>query len=112
MTVPMMQIRIVRMPMAHRLVAVPRRVRFSDRSVVGMPMVVIMDMSMFVFERLMEVFVLVPFGEVHPEADRHQDAGGGQLRTEPVAEHGQRHEGADKGRQREIGPGSRRAQMP
>lgn len=75
--------------MAHRFVAVPMRMRFSDRFVVDMPMVVVMGMGMFVFERLMDVFVLVPFGEVHPEPDRHQEAGGCQLQTEPVAEHGQ-----------------------
>ena len=76
---------------AQRLVTVPVRMRFSDRLVVSVlvMVMVVMHMSMLVFERFVGMVVFVSFGEVQPEPDCHQHASGGQLQGEPVAEHDQ-----------------------
>lgn len=108
--VRVVQVRVVQMPVTYRFVAVPMRMRFAHRTVVGM-LVVVVHMSVFV-GRVVEVLVLVPFGKVQPEADRHQQACGGRLQGERIAEHDLRHKGADKGGQREIGPSPRRPQAP
>ena len=64
MAVPVVEVRIVRMLVAHRFVTVPMRMRFGHRSVMGMLVVVIMHMGVFVFERIVAVFVLMSLSKV------------------------------------------------
>ena len=52
MAVPMMQVGVVRMGMAQRRVAMPMRMRFTDRPVMGVPVVGVVLMAVLVFERL------------------------------------------------------------
>ena len=40
--------------------------RLRHRSVVAVPMMRIMDVAVLVLERLVLVFVIMPFGQVHP----------------------------------------------
>ena len=63
----MMQVRIVRVLMPHRLVLMPMGVRLGDWSVVVMLVMFVVDMPVLVRERFMKMFVLVPFGEMQPK---------------------------------------------
>ena len=64
MTMPVMQIRVMDMLVPHRLVLVPMRMRFAHGSVVAMLVVLVVDVTVLVFERLVIVFVLVAFRKV------------------------------------------------
>jgi hypothetical protein len=54
------------MGVAQRRVAMPMRMRFADRPVMGVPVVGVVSMAVLVFERLMPMLVLVALGEMHP----------------------------------------------
>ena len=75
MTMPVMQVRVMRMLMPHRFVPVPVGVRLGDRAVVAVVVMFVVNMGVFVLERLVGVFVVVALGQVHPEAKGHQQAG-------------------------------------
>ena len=66
MSMPVVQIRIVRMAVYERLVPVAVRVRFAFRiaGVVRMPMMSVVHVTMLVFEGLVLMQVLVPFHKV------------------------------------------------
>jgi hypothetical protein len=66
MSVPVMEVRIVRMMMPQRLVAVLMGMRFCAIPAKGVrvPVMIIVPMAVSMFERLMGVFVLVAFAEV------------------------------------------------
>ena len=66
MAVPMMQVGVVRMRVAQRRVAMPMRMRFADRPVMGVPVVGVVLMDVLVFERLVPMLMVVAFGEMHP----------------------------------------------
>ena len=66
MAVPVMQVGVMRMGVAHRRVAVPVRLRFADRPVMRVPVMRVVAITVLVFERLVRMLVLVPFGEMHP----------------------------------------------
>ena len=66
MTMPMMQVRVMRVGVAQRRVAVPMRMRFADRPVMRVPVVRVVSMTVLVFERLVRMLVLVALGEMHP----------------------------------------------
>ena len=74
MPVPMMNVRVMRMDMHQRLMTVWMRVRLSrwiTRSV-QVPMMLVVQMKMFVLEHLVNVFVLVTLHQMQPHAERHQ----------------------------------------
>src|SRR3954447_7229591 len=98
----MVQIGVMRMLVPRRLVLVPMRVRFGHRSVVVMLVVIIVDMPVFVRERLMKMLVLMPFGEMQPQPQSQRQRGASEFGRQrlPEAEGDQR---ADKRSQREIG---------
>jgi hypothetical protein len=52
MAMPMIQVGIVRMAMYQRFMTMPVRMRLPDRFVVLMLMMLVMNMSVFVFERI------------------------------------------------------------
>ena len=62
----MMQVGVMRMGVAQRCVAMPMRMRFADRPVMGVPVVGVVLMAVLVFERLVPMLVLVALGEMHP----------------------------------------------
>ena len=88
-------------------------VRMRRRSVmgfrVGVLMVFVMHMRMRVFLLLVDMFVFMAFGEVQPDAQRHQAGRGPERRWCRLAEQNQGNGGADERRRREIRPGTRGA---
>ena len=54
----------MRMFVAHRLVAVPVGMRFGHRPIVAMLVVLVVDVSVLVFQRFVLMLMLVPLGEV------------------------------------------------
>lgn len=68
MIVPVMQIRVVWVGVAQRLMLVPMRVRFGHRAVMHVPMMLVVRVrvGVFVLELLMFVRVLVPLLQVQP----------------------------------------------
>lgn len=55
---------------------------------VSMLVVRVVDMAVLVAERRVDMLVLVPFGKVEIEPDRHQRAGHRQPNGDCLAEHG------------------------
>jgi len=60
----MMQIGVVGMLMPHRLVLMPMRMRLGHRAVMVMLVMLVMHVPVFVRERFVRMFVLMPFGEM------------------------------------------------
>ncbi len=67
-----MQVRVMRVPVAHRAVPVRVRMRLADRPVMGMAVMGIMPMRMFMLQRLMRMLMFVAFGQVQPETHGHE----------------------------------------
>ncbi len=82
MTVPVVEIGVVRMPMHHGRVRVPVRVRLPLRRArfVRVPVVGVMPMAVLVRHLLVGVQVIVPLRQVEPQAERHQSAGEDEAR--------------------------------
>ena len=111
MGVPVMQVRIMRMPVPQRRVAVHMRMWFNNFTFMHVPVMLIMDMAMVMNELGMDMLVFMAFGQMQPQANCHQCAGDNELRGHGLLqEHDGQHR-ADEWRQGEIGPGPRRAQM-
>jgi hypothetical protein len=64
-TVPVMQIRIMRMRVAQRRMVVPMRMGLRNRLLMLMPVMAVVPMTVLVFQPLMLMLMVVPFGEVH-----------------------------------------------
>ena len=81
MSVPMMEVRVVRMPVREADVPMPMGVRFDGRIAGAMRvlMVLVVTMPVFMLHRLVNVLVLVPLGQMQPEAETHQSASNEQL---------------------------------
>ena len=79
------------------------RVGLRDRPFVSVSMMLIVDVSVFVLERLVLMLVAVPFGQMKPEAEGHQHAGNDQLRRHRLVEQDDRDCRAEERREREIG---------
>ena len=90
MSVPMavMKVRKMRVLVSHWRVSVPVGVRLADgfARLVGVLVVLVVDMAMFVIQRLVAVFMLVAFREVEIDADRHQDRRTDKLNGDRLAE--------------------------
>jgi hypothetical protein len=80
---PMMEVRVMGMAVDEPRVRVPTRVRLAGGILAAMlvPMMVVVAVPVFVFEGLMRMFVIVPFGQVQPESRPHQPRGGDQARA-------------------------------
>lgn len=74
-SVPVMQIRVMGMPMPHRLVAMPVRMRLRYGGRMDVLVMLIVHMAVLVLQCAMRMFVLVPFGQMQPEPETHQDRG-------------------------------------
>ena len=77
MVVAMVQVRVVGMPVLKPLVAMRVRVRLAGRvdEVVIVLMMRIVDVAVFVRQRLMDMLMRVPLGQVDRDADSHQHGG-------------------------------------
>lgn len=111
MTVPVVKIGVVRVPMPHRLMPVHVGVRLRDRPIVCMPVVLVVDMSMFVFERVVLVFMIVPLGKVQAKANGHQYTRKNELQRKRVPEDGDGQQRANEWRKREVGAGAGRTEV-
>ena len=80
MGVPMVQVGIVGMLVAHWLVAVPVGMWFGNFTFMGVVVVSIMHMAVLVLQFCMDVLMFVAFGQMKPETNRHQDARDYELR--------------------------------
>jgi hypothetical protein len=74
MHVPVVLIRVMRMPVVQRLVNMLVRMRLRARifRVVLMPMMLIVNVAMIVDQAGVRMFVFVPFAQVQPKSSRHQ----------------------------------------
>jgi hypothetical protein len=88
MTVTMMQIGVMRMLVPDRLVPVPMRMRLARGIVrpVLMMMMVVVAMAVLVFHALVNVLMLMPFGQMQPETESHQHPGDSKLNSEALAQ--------------------------
>ena len=81
----MVDVRVVRMPVPKRFMPMPVRMRLCRRSFVSMAMMVVVDMAVLVLDRLVPVVMGMPFGQMQPDAERHQQASDDQLRSDRLA---------------------------
>lgn len=74
MLVPVMEVRIVGVPVRHRRVPVGVRVGLARRVIRGVFVLVmeVVDVTMGMLHRFMRVVVVVRLGDVQPHADTHQ----------------------------------------
>ena len=68
---PMMDVRVMRVGMSQPRVSVPVGMRFARRIAwrVLVPVVLVVVVEMFVFQRLMDVLVFVSLSDMQPDAD-------------------------------------------
>src|ERR1700710_1343257 len=113
MIVAMVQVGVVRMLVAHRRVMMPMGMRHRDRIVraVVVAMMVVVDMTVLVVQRVVEMAVFMGFGHMKIQAEPHQDACDRKPGRYGLAEHGDGEHGTDEWRRGEIGAGACRAQM-
>ena len=104
-----MDIRVVRMPVHERLMAVLMGVRLVPIPLEGMLMQVmsIVAMGMGVGERLVSVLVLVHLGEVQPDAGRHQPRRQPERPRHRLTENDDGNRRADERRSGEVRAGAR-----
>ena len=81
----MVDVRVMRMLVSQRFMPVPVRMRLGHRPLVHMAMMVVVDVAVLMLDRLMRVVVLMAFGQMQPEAKRHQRAGEDKLSRERLA---------------------------
>ena len=108
-----MRVRIVGMRVREHLVLVRMRVPRprSDRLAVGVPVMRVVPMLVGVLQWLVRVPVLVPLGQVQPDACGHQDRSNRERRGQRLSEERHGEDGARKRRRRKIGAGARRAEL-
>src|SRR3546814_20905980 len=72
---PVMKIRIVRMAVNQRPVAMGMDMRLARRIVLAMGVLVvrIMDVGMRMVERFVDMIMVMPLDQVQPQANPHQD---------------------------------------
>ena len=99
MRMPVVQVRIVRVFMDHRRMLVSMRVRLAYRIVWPMDMLMmsIVAVPMFVHHLGVPVLVLMLFGYVQIDAERHQHTGNDQAKCDGLAKYGNGQHRADKG---------------
>ena len=83
--VAMMEVRVVRMPVPEPVMPMPVRMRLGRRPLVGVLMMLVVDMPVFVLDRLVRMVVLMAFGQMQPEAERHQRACNDELNGDRLA---------------------------
>ena len=99
---PVMNVRIVGMPVRHPGMSVDVSVRLAgrERRVVLVLMVLVVDMDVLVQQLVVRVLVLVALGEVQVESDRHQPTRDDERDGDRFAEGKDRDHRPDEGRER------------
>ena len=72
MIVAMMEVRIVRVGMPGRCMAMPMRVRLGYRAIVGVLVMRIMNVDMLVLHGVVGMFVVMALRQMQPETKSHQ----------------------------------------
>src|SRR4051794_22750645 len=104
--VTVVQVGIVRMFMPQRLMAVPVGMRLRRaQSFMRVLMVLVMHMSVLMFQKLMLMFMLVPFRKVQPHTESHQHSGDYQVRRDCLAENYDGQHRPDEWRDGVVGAG-------
>src|SRR3546814_1995753 len=88
---PVMKIRIVRMAVNQRPVAMGMDMRLARRIVLAMGVLVvrIMDVGMRMVERFVDMIMVMPLDQVQPQANPHQHRRYDQSGRDRLAEHRQ-----------------------
>ena len=81
----MVDVWVVRVPVPKRFMPVPVRMRLRHRSFVSVLMMRIVEMAVLVLDCLVRVFMGMPFVQMQPDAERHQQARNDQLRSDRLA---------------------------
>ena len=99
-----MEIRVMRMLVPHWHVPVPVAMWFTSLIVWAVRVLVvgIMNVPMLVLDRIVLVLMLMRFGQVQIEADRHQDTRNDQTSSKLLMEYGYREQRADERGRREV----------
>lgn len=79
MWVTVVQVRVVRVTVALRLVLVPVRMRFGHRAFVPVLMVIVMHVTVIMLQYPVRMLMVMPFTDMEPRSYRHQDARGDDL---------------------------------
>lgn len=111
MTVLMVQIREVNVAVAQGLMPVPVRVRFRDRAIMVMPVMVVMNMAVFMFECFVLMRVGMALGEVQPETKPHEQRREDESRRHRLSQDQNGQCRSDERCQGVVGPGARRPKV-
>lgn len=105
---PMMNIGIVGMAVPYGVVDVPVRVGLARwlGAVVGVVMVVIVHVAMLMREPIVVMLVLMPFGQMQPDSERHQPARRDQLRRDRLSQEDHGRDPTEERGQGEVGAGA------
>lgn len=76
---PVMQIRIMRVGVAQRLMAMPMGMRLAHLAFMVMLVMLVVDMAVFMLKHAVLVFMHMALGQMKPQPDGHQYAGDHQL---------------------------------
>ena len=87
-------------------------VRLGYRAVVMVPVVLVMDVRVIVFDLVVDMLMVVVLGQVEPDAKPHQNRRRGQPDRYRLPEDRQGGDASDEGSRREIGPGAGGANVP
>ena len=104
MPVSVVQVGIMRVGMAQRIVSVPVGVRFAEGAVMGMLVVGVVGVAMLMLQRHMHVVMGVALCQMQPKPKRHQPARQDDLCGQRVVQQTDRQNRADERGEREIGP--------
>ena len=109
-----MDVWIVMMAVYHPFMAMRMAVGLPQgRSLVMLVlMVFVVNVSMIMLDRFVQMLVLMSFGEVQPDADSHQRRSDRKLISESVVQDQKRDQCTDEGRQRKVRTRSRGADVP
>jgi hypothetical protein len=111
--VAVVDIRVVGMVVAERNVRVPMRVDLGVKRPGRMlvPVVLVVPVSMLVFQRLVDVFVPVAFRQVKTHPDTHADRRDDELHCQSLVEDDEACDRTDERSGREVGAGARTAEV-
>ena len=99
MPVPVVQIGRVRVLVAHRLVVVPMGMRLGIWPIMGVLMMVVVMVGVIMFQRLMQVIVIMPFRQMQPQPDGHQNPRTNQGKGNRIPKQHQRQNSPDERRE-------------
>ncbi len=113
MFVSMVDVRHMLVRMRCRFVCVLVGVRLAavPSEIVRMPVMRIMNMRMRVLERSVRMLVPMPFGEMQPDPDGHQDSGDPECRCGRLAQQHKRYRRTHERSHRKVRAGTCRAEV-